>query len=369
MKIVLTGGGTGGHIFPIVAVAKKIREMVPEGEDLDFLFLGPDGEIEREAMEKEMIPTKKILSGKLRRYFSLSNITDIFIIPIGILQSLWQLLVFMPDVVFSKGGYAGIPVVIAAWLYHIPIVIHESDMMPGLANQFTAKLARHVLVSYSDAANFFNPVKVAISGNPVRPELVSGSMDEAKKIFSLREDKKTILVMGGSQGAKIINEAIVHILPKLVEKFDVIHLTGKADYENVISEAGRIGIKAGYNGYHPFPFLHEEISHALAAADLVISRAGANAIMEIAANGKPAIIVPIKHSANDHQSQNAFALTEVGAAIVLEQNNLGENMLLEKIEEVMNNRELQYELSERIKRLYNPAAAENIAEVLINLAK
>jgi UDP-N-acetylglucosamine--N-acetylmuramyl-(pentapeptide) pyrophosphoryl-undecaprenol N-acetylglucosamine transferase len=368
MRIVLTGGGTGGHIFPIVSVAKKVRELASEDADLEFLFLGPDGELEKEAMEKEMIPAKKILSGKLRRYFSPSYISDLFKIPIGIIQSLWQLLVFMPDVVFSKGGYAGVPVVVAAWLYHIPIVIHESDITPGLANQFAGKLAKKVMVSFPGAANFFSPGKVEISGNPIREELAKGSREEAKKIFRLPEGRKTILVMGGSQGAKVINESILHILPKLARNFEIIHLTGSSDYESVIQEAGRAGLKAGYDGYHPYPFLREEMAQALAVADLVVSRAGANAISEVAANGKPAIIIPIKSSANNHQELNAYALSESGAAIVLEQDNLGENIFFEKIEEVMNSGELQFELGERIKKFYNPDAAEKIASEIIKLA-
>jgi UDP-N-acetylglucosamine--N-acetylmuramyl-(pentapeptide) pyrophosphoryl-undecaprenol N-acetylglucosamine transferase len=369
MRIVLTGGGTGGHIFPIIAVVKKVRELAPEGADLEFLFLGPDGDLEKEAMEKEMIPAKKILSGKLRRYFSPSYIPDLFKIPIGIIQSLWQLLVFMPDVVFSKGGYAGVPVVVAAWIYRIPIVVHESDIMPGIANQFAGKLAKRVMVSFPGAANFFSPGKVEISGNPIREELAQGNREEARKIFELSEGKKIILVMGGSQGAKAINESILHILPKLVKNFEIIHLTGGSEYDTAIQEAGRAGIKAGHSsGYHPYPFLHEEMAQALAVADLVISRAGANAISEVAANGKPAIIIPIKSSANNHQELNAYALQESGAAIVLEQDNLGENIFFEKIEEVMNSGELQFELSERIKKFYNPDAAEKIAQEIIKLA-
>lgn len=368
MRIVLTGGGTGGHIFPILAVARKLREIVPEGKDLEFLFLGPGGELERELMEKEFIPDKKILSGKLRRYFSLSYISDLMKIPLGIVQSLWRLLVFMPDTVFSKGGYAGVPVVIAAWLYRIPIIIHESDVTPGLANQFAEKLAQKVAVSFPGAANFFNPSKVVITGNPVRDELAKGSKEEALKIFGLSGTKKIILIMGGSQGAQTINEAILRILPELVRNFEIIHLTGKGDFENVVDEAGRIGIKAGHADYHPYAFLNEEIPHALAAADLVVSRAGANAISEIAANGKPAIIIPIKSSANNHQELNAYALAETGAAVVLNQENLGENILLEKIEEVTGSPELQYELGERIKKFYNPDAAKKIAEEIIKIA-
>jgi len=365
MRIVLTSGGSGGHIFPIIAVARKIKKLIPEGEDLEFLFLGPDSGLEKEAMEKEMIPSKKILSGKLRRYFSPSYIPDLFKIPLGIIQSLWHLLYFMPEVVFSKGGYAGIPVVIAAWIYRIPVVIHESDITPGLANQFAAKLAEKVLVSFSGAANFFNPGKVEITGNPIREEIAKGSREEALKIFGLSGNRKIILVMGGSQGAKIINESIIRILPKLIKNFEIIHITGNIDYENAIQETGRLGIKVGREGYHPFPFLYEEIIHALAAANLVISRAGASAIAEIAANGKPAIIIPIKFSANNHQQLNAYALAEAGAAVVVEQDNLGEDIFLKKIEEVMKNQELQYELGERIKKFYDPAAAEKIAELIL----
>ncbi|HLM84052.1 MAG TPA: glycosyltransferase, partial [Candidatus Bathyarchaeia archaeon] len=242
MRIVLTGGGTGGHIFPIIAVVKKIREIAPEGADLEFLFLGPNGDFEKEVMEKEMIPRKNVLSGKLRRYFSLSYIPDLLKIPAGVIQALWQLLFFMPDVVFSKGGYAGVPVVIAAWLYRIPIVVHESDIMPGLANQFSAKLATKILVSFPGAANFFSPGKVEITGNPIREELTRGSAEEARKIFGLQPGKKTLLVMGGSQGARAINNSLIRILPDLLKNFEVIHQTGKNEYEGVIQEAGKLGI-------------------------------------------------------------------------------------------------------------------------------
>ncbi|MDD3487442.1 MAG: undecaprenyldiphospho-muramoylpentapeptide beta-N-acetylglucosaminyltransferase [Candidatus Moranbacteria bacterium] len=368
MRIVLTSGGTGGHIFPLVAVSKKLREIVPEGADLEFLFLGPDNALEREAMDGELIPRKKILSGKMRRYFSLSYIPDLVKIPLGIAQSLWQLLVFMPDVVFSKGGYAAVPVVIAAWIYHIPIIIHESDVTPGLANQLAARLADKIAVSFPGAANFFNPGKVVITGNPIREELAMGNKEEAQKIFGLSGDKKIILVMGGSQGAKIINEAILNILPQLLKEYEIIHITGEGEYEEVIGQAGREGIKAGVGGYHPYPFLRGEMAQAFAASDLIISRAGANSLTEISAVGKPAIIIPIRFSANNHQELNAYVLSESGAAIVLAQDNLGGNMLLEEIEKVTNSHELQFDLSERIKKLYVPGAVKNIAEEIIKLA-
>jgi UDP-N-acetylglucosamine--N-acetylmuramyl-(pentapeptide) pyrophosphoryl-undecaprenol N-acetylglucosamine transferase len=368
VRIVLTGGGTGGHIFPILAVVRKIKELVGENGEAEFLFLGPDGELEREVMEKEFIPTRNIQCGKFRRYFSLKNFVDFFKFPIGFVQSLWHLLVFMPDAVFSKGGYASVPVAVAAWIYQIPILIHESDIMPGLANQIISRLADRVAVSFPGSEKFFNERKIFLSGNPIRRELTGGSREEAIRIFSLSPDKKTILVMGGSQGARVINHALLQILQKALKRWQIIHLTGKNEYNSVVHEAAEHGIKSGREGYHPFPFLGEELPHAFAAADLVISRAGANAVTEIAANEKPAILIPLEGSANNHQEQNAFAFSQAGAALVLEQDNLGENLFYEKIEEVIEDNELGFELRGRIKKFYNPKAAELIAEEIIKLA-
>jgi UDP-N-acetylglucosamine--N-acetylmuramyl-(pentapeptide) pyrophosphoryl-undecaprenol N-acetylglucosamine transferase len=368
MRIALTGGGTGGHIFPILAVVREIKKQTGDKEDIEFLFLGPDGELEREFMGEEFIPIKKVQGGKLRRYFSPLNFLDIFKIPLGFLQSLWQLLVFMPDVLFAKGGYASVPVTAAAWFYRIPILIHESDVVPGLANQFAAKVAKRIAVSFPGSEKFFPERKVFLSGNPIREEMVQGSKEEGEKIFSLHPDKKTILVIGGSQGARVINQAIVFLLPKIIKRWQVIHITGKKEYENVIQEAGKIGIKPGHGDYKAYPFLSKELPHAFAAADLIISRAGAITLTEIAANQKPAIIIPIEGSANKHQEQNAFVFSQAGAAIVLEQANLGENIFFEKIEQALEDKELRFELSERIKRFYNPEAAKIIASELIKIA-
>lgn len=368
MRIALTGGGTGGHIFPIVAVVREIRKQVGEKGDVEFLFLGPDGELERDAMEKEFIPTKKIQCGKLRRYFSLLNFLDVFRIPLGFLQSLWHLLVFMPDVIFAKGGYASIPAAAAAWIYRIPILIHESDVVPGLANQLMAKVAKKVAISFPGSEKFFPERKVFLSGNPIREEMVQDDKMKGQEKFSLRPGEKTILAIGGSQGARIINRAIVILLPRILKKWQLIHVTGKKEYESVVYEAGKLGIKSGHENYKAFPFLGDELPYAFAAADLVISRAGAITLTEIAANKKPAIIIPIKESANNHQEQNAFAFSEAGAAVVLEQENLGENILYEKVERIIENQGLEFELSERIKRFYNPDSAKLIAGEIMKIA-
>ena len=369
MRIALTGGGTGGHFFPIIAVAREIRRIVGEKEECDFLFLGPSTEMERDALAKEDIEQKPIISGKMRRYFSGLNFLDIFKLPVGLVQALWHLLAFMPDAVFAKGGYASVPVVIAARIYRIPVLIHESDVMPGLANQILSKFAQRIALSFSGSESFFPDRKIFLAGNPIRSEFAIADVPAAQRFFSLEPEKKVVLVMGGSQGAKAINEAITHLLPRILPKWELIHLTGKNGYEEVVSEAGKLGFKAGRGGYHPFPFLSDEMALALAAADVVVSRAGANSLSEIAANAKPAIIIPIDSSANNHQEQNAFVFSQAGAAIVLEQNNLGENILFAKIQEILEDKELSFELSERIKKFYNPQAPELIATEIIQLAR
>ena len=366
MRIVLTGGGTGGHLVPLVAVAKKIKEKDPDAE---FLFIGPKGKLEKEIIEKEGIPVKNILVGKARRYFSFQNFVDFFKVPIGFFQALWHLLVYMPDAIFSKGGHASFPAVIAGWIYHIPIMIHESDSVPGMANDLLGKFAERIAVSYPEAERDYSSKKVVLTGNPLRPDINRGDPQKAREMFELTESKKIIFVWGGSQGARTINNKILDILPKLLHNYQIIHQTGENNFADVEQKAGMLGIKVGRGGYHAIPFIKEELKDILAAADLVITRAGANSISEIAANGKPAIIIPLEHSANDHQRMNAYSIAETGGCIVLEETNLGEHVLLSRIEEIMTNDELNKKLSENIKVFYHPDAADQIAEGVMGMIK
>ena len=366
MRIVLTGGGTGGHLFPLLAVAEKLQEKL--GSEAEFLYIGSGAEIEREIMGKSGIQTKYILAGKMRRYFSWRNIVDFIKIPLGFIQSLWILIWYMPDAVFSKGGYVSIPVIFAAWIYRIPIVIHDSDALPGLANQFLAKFSDLVAVSYPSAEKYFPANKVSLTGNPERAELVGGDVAAARSFFNFTESKPIILVTGGSQGSQVINEAIIKILPELLSRAQIIHQTGANNYERVVHIAGEAGIKAGREGYYPIKFLDTDIQrNALAAADLIVSRAGANSIADIAANQKPAILIPLDKSANDHQRMNAYEIAKVGGAIVLEETNLGENILLKKIKEILDNEDLRKNMSGKIKAFYHPQAPEHLAQGLIEL--
>lgn len=367
MKVVLTGGGTGGHIFPLVAVERKLKEKLVL--DVDFLYIGSGNKLEKDVMEKEGIKSKYVMSGKMRRYFSLQNIIDFFKVPVGFVQSLWILLRYMPDVIFSKGGYVAVPVILAAWFYRIPVLIHESDAVPGYANQILEKFSRRVVVAYPSAEAYFEKSKTALFGNPVREDIAQGDKEAGRKFFNFTESKQTILVLGGSQGSKTINEAIIRILPKLLTRFQVIHQTGEEGYEDMVHLAGEFGIKAGREGYYPIKFLDgDALKNAYALADLVISRAGANTIAEIAANKKACILIPLDSSANDHQRMNAYDIAKIGGAMVLEESNLGQNIFMEKIEKIFDDEKLKNSMAENIQVFYHPQAAENIASGLIEIA-
>ncbi|HPN96261.1 MAG TPA: undecaprenyldiphospho-muramoylpentapeptide beta-N-acetylglucosaminyltransferase [Candidatus Moranbacteria bacterium] len=364
MRIILTGGGTGGHIIPLITVAQKIKEKV---SDVEFVFIGPGGKMEKDLLGKAGIPVRGILVGKMRRYFSFWNFVDFFKIPIGFLQSLALLLWYMPDAVFSKGGYASFPVVLVSWIYRIPVLIHESDANPGMANSMMSKFANRVAISYSEAEKYFPAVQVVLTGNPVRSDIAEGNASKAREMFGLLESKKVIFVLGGSQGARNINNKILDILPDLLHKYQIIHQTGENNFEEVARKAGELGIKPGREGYHAITFYGEEIKDILAVSDLVISRAGANSLAEIAATKKPSIIIPLASAANNHQRMNAYYIAKTGACMVLEESNLGSHMLLSKIEEVMNDEALRMKMSQNIGVFYHPDAADKIAEGVIGM--
>jgi UDP-N-acetylglucosamine--N-acetylmuramyl-(pentapeptide) pyrophosphoryl-undecaprenol N-acetylglucosamine transferase len=368
MRIILTGGGSGGHLTPLVAVADKLKTKL--GSEANILYVGSGAAMERQIMAEEGIPAKFVISGKLRRYFSFQNFVDFFKVPIGFVQSLWLLFRFMPDAIFSKGGYVAVPIVLAAWIYRIPIMIHESDSVPGIANQFLAKFANRIAVAYPTAAQYFPEEKTALVGNPIRFQVTKGDALILRQELGFTQSRKTLLILGGSQGSKAINDAIVKILPQLLQHFQVIHQTGQANFDDVVREAAFMGVKAGHGGYYATPFMNaNKLRDAFALSDLVISRAGATFITEIAANGKPAILIPISESANDHQQMNAYALAQIGAALVLEETNLGEHIFLEKINNILNDNELQQSMIEKIKTFYHPTAAEVIANGIIEIAR
>lgn len=370
MRILFTGGGTGGHVYPIIAVKRALEKY---GKEAEFLYVGPNN-FAKDAFKKEGIRCKFIFAGKLRRYFSAFNFIDILIkIPLGIIQSLWHVFWFMPDVVFGKGGYGSVPGVFASWVYKIPIIIHESDSIPGLANRILTRFAKKIIVSFEEAKKYFPAQKIALLGNPIREEVVQGNREEAKTLFELNLEKPVILVMGGSQGAEKINEIILNALPRLLEKCEVIHLCGGKNIKQVKTSSDKILEKFDSTKtklYHLYPFLEEEqLKHAYAVSNIIISRTSASSIFEIAAIGKPSILIPLSSAASDHQAQNAQALAKIGGAIVLNEENLTINMFLDVIFDLLNKPEKLKEMGEKAKSFYKPETNQKIAEEIISLCQ
>ncbi|OGN27658.1 MAG: undecaprenyldiphospho-muramoylpentapeptide beta-N-acetylglucosaminyltransferase [Candidatus Yanofskybacteria bacterium RIFCSPLOWO2_01_FULL_49_17] len=368
-RILLVGGGTGGHVFPLVAVAEALKQLDPS---VDLVALG-EGPFMGQAIAGAGIPYHSILAGKMRRYFSFWNILDPFKTLIGFVQSLWWLWFYMPDMVFCKGGYVSFPPALAAKLYFIPIYTHESDSTPGAANSIIGKLAKMVFISFESTAKFFKEGKTKLVGNPVRPALLNGNHDAALQSFNLRADKKTIFVAGGSLGSKHINEAILESLVQLVQQFQVIHQCGQsqlADVQSVVEKTEKEG-EASYgavikDNYRLYPFLTaEQMAMAYAAADVVISRGGSSAIFELAALGTPAIIIPLSTQASrGDQVYNAAEFQKFGA-VMIEESNLTSHILINQIEELLQPAKYQ-QVSQSIKQFAKPEAANIIANTLLS---
>lgn len=366
MKILFTGGGTGGHIFPIVAIIRELKKI--SKEKLDFFYLGPKDEFGQEILSKEGVKIKNVLTGKWRRYIEpksiLNNIVDIFKIPIGFFQALFYLLVWYPDLIFSKGGFGSIPAVIAGWILRIPIFLHESDIFPGMSNRILSKFALEIFTSFPNTP-CVPKKKTILVGNPIRSEILNVSKEEAVKFFNLTGQKPIILILGGSQGAQRINEKILEILNELLKNFEVIHQTGKQNFNTVKKEAEVILLEELKNFYHPFPFFNEmEIKMAYTAADLIISRAGAGTIFEIAAFAKPSILIPLPEAAQNHQFHNAYEFSKTGATIVLLEENFTPRFFLEKIKFLFSHPEKIKEMGEKAKNFSRPLAAKIIASYL-----
>ncbi len=370
-RILLVGGGSGGHIYPLIAVANALKEKARQtGADLDMRLWG-DGEFINQATREADLKSTIVISGKLRRYFSLLNFADFFKIVLGFIQSLWLMYWYMPDIVFTKGGSGSVMPAIAAKLYLIPLIIHESDSIPGLANKIISKIADKTLLSFESSQKYFKSGKVAVVGNPVRLDLATGDRNEAVSFFKLDSNKKTILVLGGSQGAKRINDLILESLVQLVKDYQIIHQSGDIQYSGVKAEADKY-IVEGQNSYGPqigagyrlYPFFNnQELKLAYAAADVVICRGGAGLIFEMALIGKPTIIIPLSTASANHQFENAREFSQFGASI-LEEDNLTSHILISQINSLLKPENYQV-VSEKIKSFAKPEAAVVIAELLL----
>jgi len=370
MKILFTGGGTAGHIIPVVAVVRELRKL---GFDNEFFYLGPKDNFGSILLSQEEIKIKTLLAGKIRRYGGLKsflqNIIDVlFKMPLGFLQAFFYVFFIGPDLVFSKGGYGALATCLAAWILQVPIFLHESDVTPGLANRFLNRFSAKLFVAFPAAkTEYFSAQKMISVGNPIRKEILTGTPEAAKKLFNLKGERPVILILGGSQGAQKINDTVLAILPQILTSFEIIHQTGEKNFKQVRAEARVVIDQALNKYYHPIAFLKEiEMRAALKIAGLVISRAGAGSIFEIAACAKPSILIPISVSAQNHQVKNAYVYAKNEAALVIEEANLTSHFFLEKIKYLFSHQQELKKMSQAAKQFAQPESATVIAQQIID---
>lgn len=347
MNIFFAAGGSGGHINPALAVAEKIKKISPK---VNIIFLCSKNKLDKEILKSSEVKFIPIFSGKLRRYFSLQNILDFFLFIFGIFQSIFLILKYKPKLIFSKGGFVGLPVGIGAKILKVPLILHESDNVFGLSNSILAKYAKKILTAFPNS-NFKK--KAIYTGTPVRSLVINGKQDKGLEFLKIPRSKKPIiLVVGGSQGATFLNEIIKKTYKKIEAHFVVICGKGKNIFQNDKK------LKA-------YEFIGKEFGNVLKVANLVISRAGANTIADIAALKKPCLLIPLPTSSNNHQYKNAESLAKKEATILIEEKNITQKNFVNLINAIIKNKKKMEELSKNIEQFYKKDATEKIAREIL----
>ena len=353
--IAVTGGGTGGHILPLIAVLEELdRDW--HGE---IIWIGSSSDMEKRIIKSVNVKHYSIPTGKLRRYFSFNNIIDIVRIISGIIVSFIILLKKKPKLLLSKGGYVSVPPVLAACFLKIPIFTHESDVDPGLSTRINARFSKKIFVSFPETVSYFKSFlkpKIIVTGNPVRASVLKGDPSIGRNFINCDKNRRIIFILGGSQGSHRINELIDEIKEKLSQNFCVIHQTGSKDFK-----------PSKIKGYSTVKYLNEELPHILAASSLVLCRAGANTLWELAACRKASILIPLPlTSSRGDQIRNAEIFKKAGASLVLEQETLNAAKLLEIITKLLNNREKLSIMGENAGRLFRKDSSRTIAKMIID---
>ncbi len=324
-KIILTGGGTAGHVTPNIALLPSLKKA-----GYDIFYIGSYEGIEKKLIEEQNIPYYGISSGKLRRYLDIKNFTDPFRVLKGFSEAKKLIKQIKPDILFSKGGFVSVPVVFAAKHYKIPVIIHESDMTPGLANKLSLPMATKICCNFPETVKLLPEGKAVLTGSPIRAELHKGNRNIGLQFASLSSEKPVILIIGGSQGSAVINQAVRSILPQILKKYQVIHICGKGNMDNSLNST---------KGYSQFEYVKNELKDVFAAADIIISRSGANAICEILSLRKPNILIPLSKAASrGDQILNAASYEKQGFSKVIEEEALTGKVLWEAIEWVYQNK-------------------------------
>lgn len=369
MRILLTGGGSGGHFYPLIAIAEQINKIVDEENLLDIkIYYMSDKPYDKKALFETNIKFIQVPAGKMRIYSSFKNFLDIFKIAVGAVVGILRVFAIYPDVIISKGGYAAFPAVFAGRILHIPIIIHESDSAPGRSNLWASKFAKRIAVSYAEAGEKFPKEKTAWVGQPIRNAVLRKSSSGGYDFFKLDPNLKTIFILGGSQGAEVINNVILEMMPEILEKYQIIHQAGAKNIEEVKMRANLVLEKSSFkHRYVSIGFMSDiQTSMASGISDLIISRAGST-IFEIACWGTPSIIIPITKSNGDHQRKNAFTYARSGACVVIEEANLEPHLLRAEIDKLLNSEDRLAQMSEKAKEFSTPKAAEQIAKEAINI--
>lgn len=325
-KIVLTGGGTAGHVTPNIALIPGLKEL-----GYDISYIGSYDGIEKKLIEDMGISYYGIATGKLRRYLDLKNISDPFRVIKGIFEAKKLLKKLDPDIVFSKGGFVAVPVILGAKSRKIPAIIHESDMTPGLANKICLPYAAKVCCNFPETAKLLPEGKAVVTGTPIRKELFEGSREKGLSFTGFTGNKPVIMVIGGSLGSVIVNNNVRAALPELLKTYDVVHLCGKGNLDDSLKDT---------EGYRQYEYIKDELPNLFAMADLLISRAGANAICEISALAKPNLLIPLSAQASrGDQVLNARSFEKQGYSLVLEEEELTTESLLDAVEKLYTNRQ------------------------------
>lgn len=347
-KIVLTGGGTAGHVTPNIALIPRLRES-----GYDIYYMGSYDGIEKRLIGDFDIPYYGIATGKFRRYFDPKNFTDPFRVIKGYREARKILKEIRPDVVFSKGGFVSVPVVRAAASLHIPCIIHESDMTPGLANKLCIPASVKICCNFPETLSMLPEGKAVLTGSPIRRELAQGNRVSALDLCSFTANKPVVMVIGGSSGAASINQTVRQALPKLLTDFQVVHLCGRDKVDNLLLKV---------EGYKQFEYLKNELKDVFAMADVVISRAGANAICELLALHKPNLLIPLPSSSSrGDQLLNARSFEAQGFSIVIDEDYLTENLLVEKVQELYCSRQVYID---NMKQCQQKDAIETIVSLI-----
>lgn len=358
-RIIFTGGGSAGHVTPNLTIINALPEKT-----WDVFYIGSKNGIEKTLLS-DLTTTNKTVSyhaiqtGKLRRYFSWQNFIDPFKVYIGFWQSLFLCYKIRPNLIFSKGGFVSLPVVIAAWLLRIPVILHESDLMPGLANKLTFPFATKICLAFADTKEYLKKYahKTVITGNPIRPELLQGDAEAGRKFCDFNNEKKIIFVFAGSLGSASINNNLRKILPQLLQQFQIVHITGEKQLDPALN----------FPNYRQFAYIGSELKDVMAAANIIVSRAGANSVFELLALRKPHLLIPLPTSASrGEQLANAKHFEELGFSQVLREEELTPETLQQRIvalsndEEGIRNKLASYEI---------PKSSELICDLITKYAK